>query len=652
MIKICIFAGTTEGRELLDFLEDKRADISVCVASEYGKITLGKTKAKVFTKRMDFFEMQDFFNENKFDVIFDTTHPYATIVTENIAKASSALNIEYIRINRESTAKKYFENIETAIEYMNKTTGNILLTTGSKDLATYCKISDYKNRIYARVLPIKSSLEICDEHEYQPSHILAMQGPFSHELNSAILEAYNIKMLVTKDSGINGGFEEKFSACNELGVECIVIGRQSEQFGISYLKAIEVLSEKLNIKTKQRIHIIGLGTGNENQMTVQAVDELKKCNIIIGAKRLTDSCASFNKPIFNGFLAKDVIHIAENNAEYTDIAVVMSGDIGFYSGAKKMYDELLDYDVTTVCGVSSLVYFCSKLAFSWDDIKLVSLHGKEDNLVHAVKTNEKVFCLVGGTDGVNALCKTLCDYGFYDTKLYVGENLSYDDEKISIGTAKEFGHTEFSPLSTVIIENTEFSRQQRIGIDDDEFIRIEKIPMTKSEVRAISISKLTLEKNSIVYDIGAGTGSVSIECALASPDGKVYAIEKKEIALKAIQQNKIKFAVQNLEIVAGNAPEDLKDLENPTHAFIGGSSGNMSQIIELLLHKNPRIRIVINLIALETLTQTLSAIESLGVKNTEIVQINVSKSKKLGDYNMMMAQNPIYIITCQGEEKI
>lgn len=648
MIKICIFAGTTEGRDLVDFLNDTQADVSVCVASDYGKIALGATKAHVFTKRMDCAEMQKFFAEHAFDLLLDATHPYATIVTENIVKASSAMNIEYIRITRQSMAKNYFETVESAIDYINTTTGSILLTTGSKDLATYSTIKDYKKRIYARVLPITSSLELCEAQGYEPSHVIAVQGPFSEELNSAMLQEYDIKILVTKDSGLNGGFEEKLSACKAQNVECIVIGRPSEEVGSSYLQAIEVLREKLGIQTKQRIHIIGLGAGSAKTMTVQAVDVLKKCHIIIGAKRLTDSCAHFHKPIFNSFLAKDVIHIAETNTEYTDIAVVLSGDIGFYSGAKKMHDALFDYEVTTVCGISSLVYFCSKLALSWDDIQLVSLHGKEDNLLDAVKTNEKVFCLVGGKDGVQSLCKTLCDYGFYAAKLYVGENLSYDDEKISIGTAKEFAQIEFSPLSTVIIENAEFSTKQRIGIDDDEFIRIEKIPMTKSEVRAVAIAKLQLEKNSIVYDIGAGTGSVSIECALASPKGTVYAIEKNEIAVNAIQQNKMKFAVQNLEIIAGNAPDALVDLEMPTHAFIGGSSGNIKEIMELLLAKNPNVTIVVTVIALETLTQTLSAIESLRIKNNDIVHMTVAKSKKLGNYNMMMGQNPIYVIRCQN----
>ena len=169
--------------------------------------------------------------------------------------------------------------------------------------------------------------------------------------------------------------------------------------------------------------------------------------------------------------------------------------------------------------------------------------------------------------------------------------------------------------------------------------------MTKSEVRSISLSKLQLTEDAVVYDVGAGTGSVSIEIALQAAEGEVYAIEKKEDALALLKENKQKFAVDNLEIIPGMAPEAMMELEVPTHAFIGGSSGNMDAIIKLLLEKNPEVRIVINCITLETVTEAMEAIRKFDLKDVDIVQLGVARSKSVGRYHMMMGEKPIYIIS-------
>lgn len=198
------------------------------------------------------------------------------------------------------------------------------------------------------------------------------------------------------------------------------------------------------------------------------------------------------------------------------------------------------------------------------------------------------------------------------------------------------------------MENENYRQQSAThGIRDEEFLR-DKVPMTKEEVRTVSLSKLRLFENSVCYDIGAGTGSVAIEMALRAYKGKVYAIEKKELAVELLKKNKEQFQADNLEIIEGLAPEAMKALEAPTHAFIGGSSGNMKEIMELLLEKNSKVRIVINCIALESVSEALECLKTLPVTDTEIVQMTVSKSKTVGRYHMMMGENPIYIISCTG----
>lgn len=172
--------------------------------------------------------------------------------------------------------------------------------------------------------------------------------------------------------------------------------------------------------------------------------------------------------------------------------------------------------------------------------------------------------------------------------LYVGENLSYENEKIFVKPASELTEYKGDPLSVICAVNENAgTRLETHGIRDEEFIR-GKAPMTKEEVRTVSLSKLRLTADSVCYDVGAGTGSLSIEMALRAHQGQVWAIEKKEDAVELIHRNKVKFAADNLEIVEGLAPEALKDLPAPTHAFIGGSSGNLKEIVKLLLEKNLR----------------------------------------------------------------
>lgn len=182
---------------------------------------------------------------------------------------------------------------------------------------------------------------------------------------------------------------------------------------------------------------------------------------------------------------------------------------------------------------------------------------------------------------------------------------------------------------------------------DELFIRGE-VPMTKSEVRAISLSKLELKSDCVLYDVGAGTGSVSIEASRFLTSGRIYAIEKKPEAISLIKANKEKLGADCVTIVEGTAPEALEDLEMPTHVFIGGTSGSMTEVLDLVLQKNPKARVVINVIALESLAEVLSFFKNRSIVG-EIVQVQVARSRKMGNYHLMTGQNPVYVVSF-GEE--
>ena len=232
MYKLCVFAGTTEGREVVAFLEEQEAQVYACVATDYGQALLPRgERVTVSAARLDREEMAALFRAQKFDLVIDATHPYADLVTRNIADACEETGTPYHRLLRadcDAGGAVYVPDVEGAVEYLKTTQGPILLTTGSKELHCFAALPDFAQRAYARVLPMEQSLLLCREAGLQPSHILAMQGPFSCQLNKALIEQFHIRYLVTKDGGAAGGFAEKVQAAAETGVQLVVLRRPEE----------------------------------------------------------------------------------------------------------------------------------------------------------------------------------------------------------------------------------------------------------------------------------------------------------------------------------------------------------------------------------------------------------------------------------------
>ena len=405
--------------------------------------------------------------------------------------------------------------------------------------------------------------------------------------------------------------------------------------------------------TGMQIYLIGIGMGEDSTMTIEAKKAIQNADVIIGAKRMT--CNDENeKQVFNGYKPAEIVDFINKQKDESIIAVLLSGDVGFYSGAKKLLDELEKVEktkeVTVLPGISSVVYFCAKLHTSWDDVKLLSLHGKNQNIIGYVKRYSKVFALLSGKEQLKEICAKLKYYHMDNVKIHIGQKLSYEDERIftiSPDTDIFDKDVDFDNLAVVLIENDAAVDESLGFIEDEAFIRGE-VPMTKSEVRSLSISKLCLKPDSILYDVGAGTGSVSIEAALKLIDGKVYAIERHEKAVELINQNKQKFAADNIEVICGLAPEAFRELPPPTHVFIGGSAGNMEQIIDEVMTKNPKVKVVINAIALNTVGEVVNLIGKKGWK-ADITGITVAKNKVVANYQMMMGQNPVYVICIEKD---
>lgn len=652
MYKAIVFAGTTEGYALCEFLAENRVSVYACAATEYGGSLLQENEfLHVSAGRLKTEDMEELFRKENPDIVLDATHPYAAEVTKNIRTACESAGVLYQRILRPEGEKNseaiYVESTEEAAAFLSGTEGNIFLTTGSKELAKFTGIPDYKERLFARVLSIPSVIRSCAELGIEGKHLIGMQGPFSAEINEAMLRQFQCSYLVTKDTGLAGGFPEKMEACQRCGVTPVIIGRPLKEEGLSLQDARVFLSKMFGFTLSQKISLVGIGMGVEKTLTLEGKKALNEAELLIGAKRMTEAVQKPGQMVLHEYRSEKIVEYIREHPKYRTVAIALSGDVGFYSGAKKLIDQL-DGNVEVICGISSVVYFMSKIGLSWDDAKIVSAHGRNCNLISLIRHNPKVFSILGTEDGVAVLASRLVYYGMGDVTLYVGENLSYENEKIFHDKAANLTEYRGDALSVVTACNEKATPLSAVhGISDGEFLR-GKAPMTKEEVRTVSLSKLRLSEDSVCYDVGAGTGSVSVEMALRAWMGQVYAIEKKEDALALLKENKKKFAVDNLVIIPGVAPEAMTELPAPTHAFIGGSSGNMQDIINLLLEKNPKVRIVINCITLETVTEAMNAIRDFGLEDVDIVQLAAARSKSIGRYHMMMGENPIYIISCSG----
>lgn len=657
MYKFCVFAGTTEGRELVEFLVTQPVDVWACVATEYGETLLHPAgNLHVSAKRLTEEEMADMMREQHFDLVVDATHPYAPVVTENIMAACQKTETSYLRLARGSKGAPadavFVSDVAEAVAFLNGTEGNILLTTGSKELKSYLALERMQERVYARVLPMEASLDACQEVGLKPSHILAMQGPFSEEMNVAMLRAVSASYLVTKEGGAPGGFDEKVRAAKAAGAELVVIGRPPQQEGMTYSETIAHLCDAFHLTWKPRVSVVGMGLGNPDTMTAEVRHAIEQADCLIGAARMLEAAARPGQAVHPAISPDDISAFVHTERMYRSFAVVMSGDVGFFSGTKKLLPLLSDCEVQVLPGLSSMVYLCAKLGTSYEDVMPVSIHGRDHNLIPDVRAGRRIFTLVGGQDGMKSLCQSLLDAGLGQVKMGIGERLSYPDERVTVGTAEELAEGSYQTLAVALIENENASRIVTHGLRDELFQRgggeDGVVPMTKREVRAVSLSHLELTEDAVCWDIGAGTGSVALEMAMQAGKGHVYAIERKEAALELLRYNQKKLEVDNLTVVPGLAPDACRELPAPTHVFIGGSGGNMREILTLLIEKNPQVRIVATAIALESVAELTACMQAFPWKEAEVLSLQAARGRKAGAYHLMTGQNPIFIFTMQA----
>lgn len=246
--KILVFAGTYEGRKLCEYLNQKDVKLSACVPTDYAKDLLWKVKnIQIYSEQLNGAAIEDLLQQKGFNIVIDATHPYAKEVAQNIQSACNKAKTEYIRLLRDEYQSSDIDTVHdimSAVEYLKNTVGNVLITTGSKKLSMYCSILDYRNRLFVRVLPSPEILEQCNQLGFKGRHLIGMQGPFSHDLNVAMLKQLNCSYLVTKNTKKVGDFDEKLSAAQETGTKILLIDRSPKEIGYSLNEVIDLIEKR------------------------------------------------------------------------------------------------------------------------------------------------------------------------------------------------------------------------------------------------------------------------------------------------------------------------------------------------------------------------------------------------------------------------
>ena len=527
MCKIWIFGGTTEGRLLAEYCSREKIEAWVSVASEYGeellqeelmesgnagnpdlnhntclaKKSLKNVQAssviKVLRGRMDRYQMEEFIRNQGIHLVIDATHPHARLVSEEIQEACGRTGVRLERCLRaegeQNKARDWVEvdSIQEAVSFLSSVSGVIFATTGSKELEALCQIPDYQKRVYARVLPTSNVLKKCEKLGITGSHLIAMQGPFSTEMNTLFLRQTKAEWLLTKDSGRAGGFQEKVEAARENGTRVVVI-RRPEEDGISLEEAMEVLkkADEGNVgELKTHLILAGIGMGQPSQMTGEVLRAIRESDALIGAGRMLESAeralqndlliskegkaenrqesaaaVEKERKCYKAYLPDDVIQIVSEHPEWKQAVILYSGDTGFFSGASRMAERLREagYPFTVYPGTSCVSYLAARLGTHWEDAAIYSAHGRELSVDRVMKRlcdpeepAKRAFILMGGKNGAGQFCERLTQAGYGNVQVTVGENLSYPEEQIRSGTAEEMKKLEFADLSLMLLEVTD-----------------------------------------------------------------------------------------------------------------------------------------------------------------------------------------------------
>jgi precorrin-6Y C5,15-methyltransferase (decarboxylating) len=405
---------------------------------------------------------------------------------------------------------------------------------------------------------------------------------------------------------------------------------------------------------KDKVHIIGVAPEGASSLLPEARRLVNRAEIVFGGKRLLQMFPHHagEKLIIKNNLA-EVTDLIKENLGHKRIVVLASGDPNFYGIASYLTGKLGKDAVDIIPNVSAMQLAFARIKESWENAVFASVHSRPiEDIVETVRSNDKIGIFTDDEHTPAEIARVLLEHDVDGYQAYVCQDLGRKDEKVIETDLHGLCQTKSSPLNILILLRVQPKKsvaafRPRLGIPDEEFHqrRPKAGLITKQEVRAVSLAKMCLTDESVLWDIGAGSGAVSIEASFLVRKGRIYAIEKNDTDVAIIKRNLRKFQAPNVEVVQAFAPDGLGKLPDPTAVFIGGSGGRMEEILDFVSHRlKPGGRIVLNVVALENLSAAVDALKVRGFV-PDVTLVNVARSTSVRELTRFEALNPVFVVT-------
>lgn len=403
-----------------------------------------------------------------------------------------------------------------------------------------------------------------------------------------------------------------------------------------------------------RLTIIGIGPGSAEYFMPAARTRMREAHTVIAAGRilpmLKEVCGDAETEFRPMGKIRDTLEMIGGLLEEgREVALVVSGDPLMYSLYKTIRNQEIsrDWEMDVIPGIGSMQMLGAAFGETMEDAKLLSVHGRSrtaGSVAFCVTENPKVFFLCSKEQGPAWLANIMLDYGLDEVEVFAGANLSYEDELLASGSPAEMAQREFPSLCVAMIKNPHPRPVSRPCFLSDRDFERGKTPMTKEEIRVLILHKMQLHPDDIIWDIGAGTGSVSVECARQAPFGQVHSVERDADAVRLIEKNREKFSLDNLFIYEGDAARRAAELPAPDKVFIGGSGGKLREILEIIDTFPRTVQVTVSAVTLETIAE---AGEILGNYDSDydVIQATVGRGRRIGSYHIMDTNNPVMIFT-------
>ncbi|GAB6932670.1 bifunctional cobalt-precorrin-7 (C(5))-methyltransferase/cobalt-precorrin-6B (C(15))-methyltransferase [Calditerricola satsumensis] len=416
-------------------------------------------------------------------------------------------------------------------------------------------------------------------------------------------------------------------------------------------------AKREGMRRREPIRVLGIGAEGPAGWGEAYRRWVEEADVLVGGERQLSFFPDFRgeKWVLKSAIGEVVDRMVAQPPE-RKIVVLASGDPLFYGIGGLLVKKLGRDSVEIHPHLSSVQLAFARMGESWHDAAFLSVHGRPlDGLAEQVRRLRKVAILTDDVNTPAAVARHLLDAGVDGFRAFVGENLGAPDERCTWwDDLRELAKAAFAPLNVVVLlrKCPDAVSDIPLGIPDEAFAqrKPDKGLITKKEVRVISLAELRIRKDSVVWDIGAGTGSVAIEAARLAPEGQVFAIEKNAEDVANLRENVRRFG-RRVTVVHGTAPEGLEAWPDPDAVFIGGTGKQMAAILDVVCARlKPGGRIVLNAATLENLHEAYAGLVARGFA-VEVRLVQVARSKPILDMLRLEGLNPVFVLTAYRKEE-